>query len=341
MEYSDNVEIAHGYALKVLARLKKLNIPMSPKNFELWYVYYARQNTDVVKTIDARVKAGEEITEPFCLETHKAYLEDNRNDDLVREAGDKITKTISQVTGMVRDVKVTTQQYGKSLSGANSSLTDTDDVEELKKILANVTRDTQLMIEQNQLLEEELDQSSTDMEDLQRDLESIRKEAMTDGLTGLANRKSFDNMLDYVRRKSDEEGQVFTLMMIDIDHFKNFNDTYGHQVGDQVLRLVAKTLTDGIKGKDFAARYGGEEFSIILPESNTIAGEVVGNALREAVANKEVINRSTGEKLGRITMSVGVAQYTGSETDEQIIERADKALYQAKDTGRNKVVLSK
>ncbi len=329
MEYNDDVEIAHGYALKVLARLKKLGIPMSPENFELWYVYYARQNTEVVNAIDERIKAGEDLSQIFCYETHKAHLKDNINDELVREAGNKITKTISQVSGMVRDVKVTTQQYGESLNGANVSLTGTEDVEELKEILANVTRDTQRMIEQNQQLEQELDQSSTDMQDLQRDLESIRKEAMTDGLTGLSNRKSFDTMIDYVHRKCDEEDQIFTLMMIDIDHFKNFNDTYGHQVGDQVLRLVAKTLTDGIKGKDFAARYGGEEFSIILPESNTIAGEVVGNALRKAVENKEVINRSTGETLGRITMSVGVAQYKGDETVEELIERADKALYQA------------
>ncbi|MEC9236272.1 MAG: GGDEF domain-containing protein, partial [Pseudomonadota bacterium] len=196
------------------------------------------------------------------------------------------------------------------------------------------------MIEKNRRLEEELEQSGEEMATLQRDLDSIRKEAMTDGLTAISNRKAFDEKLKYVRQRSDEEASIFTLMLIDIDHFKNFNDTYGHQVGDQVLKLVAKTLTDGIKGKDFAARYGGEEFAIILPESNAMAGEVVGNALREAVAKKEVINRNSGEKLGRITMSVGVAQYSGSESEEALIERADKALYKAKETGRNRVVVS-
>lgn len=326
--------------MKVLARLKKLEIPMSPHNFELWYVYYARQNDDVVSAIDSSLKEGTDITDDICVDLHEKYLSDIKNNDLVRQAGDKISDKLSQVSGMVKDAKESTQQYGASLSGANSSIADTDDVNELKKILNEVTRDTQRMIEQNKLLEDELDQSSNEMETLQRDLESIRKEAMTDGLTALSNRKAFDDKLDYIRRRSEEDGQIFTLMMIDIDHFKNFNDTYGHQVGDQVLRLVAKTLTDGIKGKDFAARYGGEEFAIILPESNSIAGEVVGNALREAVAKKEVINRNSGDKLGRITMSVGVAQYQADESVENIIGRADKALYKAKETGRNKVVIA-
>ena len=325
--------------MKVLARLKKLQIPMSPKNFELWYVYYANQHADVVKHIDSMVKENKAITDAFCKKLYNKYLREDQNEELMRAAGDKISDTLSHVTGMVKEVTESTQQYGQSLTGVNSTLGDTDDVEELKKVLAAVTADTQKMIEQNKMLEQELDQSSSEMENLQKDLESIKKEAMTDGLTALSNRKAFDKKIDYIRRRSDEEDQVFTLMMIDIDHFKSFNDTYGHQVGDQVLRLVAKTLTDGIKGKDFAARYGGEEFAIILPESNSQAGKIVGNSLREAVAKKEVINRNSGEKLGRITMSVGVAQYKGDESVEALIERADKALYQAKESGRNQVIV--
>jgi diguanylate cyclase len=125
--------------------------------------------------------------------------------------------------------------------------------------------------------------------------------------------------------------------MVDIDHFKSFNDNFGHQIGDQVLRLVARTLIEGVKGKDVAARYGGEEFVILLPDTTLPAGVAVGNSLRKAVATKDVINRSSGEKLGRITMSVGVAEFTPGEKITDLIERADAALYTAKHNGRNQV----
>ena len=193
------------------------------------------------------------------------------------------------------------------------------------------------MIVQSGQLEEMLEQSNAAMEELRRDLEHVRREAMTDGLTGLANRKSFDNEFDRIFQDAQENNHGFTLLMLDIDHFKSFNDNFGHQVGDQVLRLVARTLKDSIKGKDFAARYGGEEFAIILPDTDVTGAIIVGNALRKAVASKDVINRSTGKVLGRITMSVGVAEYAADKTVEDLIERADSALYTAKHNGRNQV----
>jgi diguanylate cyclase len=160
---------------------------------------------------------------------------------------------------------------------------------------------------------------------------------MTDGLTGLSNRKAFDAAIARVTEESDLNHTTFTLLMLDIDHFKTFNDNYGHQIGDQVLRLVSRTLVEGVKGRDIASRYGGEEFAIILPETTLTAGVAVGNSLRKAVATKDVINRSSGEKLGRITLSVGVAEFVPGEKIGSLIERADSALYTAKHNGRNQV----
>ena len=129
----------------------------------------------------------------------------------------------------------------------------------------------------------------------------------------------------------------FRLMLVDIDHFKRFNDTWGHQTGDQVLRLVAMTLKSNLKGKDMAARYGGEEFAAILPATDLEGAVIVADNIRKAVQAKELLKRSTNEKLGRITASFGVAAYHPGDTPSSLIDRADRCLYAAKHAGRNRV----
>ena len=127
-------------------------------------------------------------------------------------------------------------------------------------------------------------------------------------------------------------------MMTDIDHFKNFNDSYGHLTGDQVLRLVAMSVKQNVKGQDIAARYGGEEFAIVLPNTVLRSAITVADHIRRAVMTKELMKRSTGEHLGRVTISVGVATLHKTDTAQSLIERADGCLYAAKRNGRNRVI---
>ncbi len=335
--YPHNPDVAAKFASEAFSRLQKEGLPPVPDNFELFYVYYARLSQDITKAIDFIIASGGRITEEKCQELFERYLSKDRTDEAVRRAGDQIQATIKDVSHMVHDVQSATSEFSVSLSQVKSNILKADSKEDLERIVHGIVADTTKMLDQNKGLEEQLTLSAKMMEALQRDLEIARRQALTDGLTGIANRKAFDNEMRRVAEECKENKSTFTLLMVDIDHFKSFNDNYGHQVGDQVLRLVAKTLTDGIKGKDTAARYGGEEFSIILPETPIEAGVAVANTLRKAIAGKDVINRSTGEKLGRITMSAGVAQFNGSETIEDMIERADAALYAAKHNGRNQV----
>ncbi|MCB9988100.1 MAG: GGDEF domain-containing protein [Rhodospirillales bacterium] len=337
MEYTHDKEQAATYAKKAFDRISKLTISPTPEMYELWYVYYAKCNPEVVKEIDGAEKEQKNLDEAFCAELYQRFLSKDRGEEAVRRAGAQINATISDMTDAVRDVKDATTEYSGKLGGVNSQISTIEDAEQLRGILQVVMSDTESMLEHNIKLEKQLDQSTLVMEELQRDLETFRKEALTDGLTGLANRKSFDGEIERITKEAAANGSTFTLLMADIDHFKTFNDNFGHQVGDQVLRLVAKTLTDGVKGRDMAARYGGEEFAIILPETNLTAGVTVGNALRKAMASKDVVNRNSGEKLARITMSIGVAEYVPGEKTASLIERADAALYTAKHNGRNQV----
>ena len=126
--------------------------------------------------------------------------------------------------------------------------------------------------------------------------------------------------------------------MTDVDHFKHFNDSYGHLTGDQVLRLVAMSVKQNVKGQDIAARYGGEEFAVVLPNTVLRSAITVAEHIRRAVMTKELMKRSTGENLGRITVSIGVAALRPGETPQALIERADGCLYAAKRAGRNRVI---
>lgn len=337
MLYTHDIDQAAAYAKEATARMQKEGIAPTPDNYELWYVYYSGQSPEVKRAIDILVANKQKLTDERCKELYQRFLSEGRDEETIRKAGDQIHATIETMTGAVRDVKTATSSYSGKLDGVSSKVEGVKDSGQLKEILSTVMADTKAMIVQNQKLEQELDKSSHVMVEMQRDLENVRREAMTDGLTGLANRKAFDAEVKRVAAEAKVSGIGFSLLMVDIDHFKSFNDNYGHQVGDQVLRLVAKTLTDGVKGRDIAARYGGEEFVIVLPETGLQAGVVVGNALRKAVATKDVINRNTGEKLARITMSVGVAEYIPDEEIDELIERADAALYTAKHNGRNQV----
>jgi diguanylate cyclase len=337
VKYSHDISQAKNYADRALKRLAREEMPSTPDLFELWYVYYSGQSPELSRALDILVSSKQGLSTERCREIYEKFLGTSQKEELVRRTGSQVHETIRDVTGLVRNVKTATSEYKGKLGSFSGQVEKVEDPGVLKEILETVMIDTDTMISQNQQLEEQLNQSAHVMEKMQHDLEAVRKEAMTDGLTGLANRKAFDSELNRAIEESDAEHRIFSLLMLDIDHFKSFNDNFGHQIGDQVLRLVAKTLVDGVKGRDLASRYGGEEFAIILPDTPLSAGVIVGNALRKAVAVKDVVNRNTGEKLGNITMSVGVAEYYEGENPQDLIERSDSALYTAKHNGRNQV----
>jgi diguanylate cyclase len=336
---TSNPEKAQKLSKSALERIVKEKLLPTPENYQLWYVYYSEENPEITRAIDVLVATGQALTDERCQEIHQRFLSDSSENERVRQAGDKIQTTIKTVSGMVSNVKEATSKYNTRLTDMTGAISKKGTLtrEDIEGIISDVMEGTQDMMRHNLTLEEELGRSSKAMRELQRDLDLVRKEALTDGLTNLSNRKAFDAEIRRIARDAGKDGQTFSLMMMDIDHFKSFNDSYGHQVGDQVLRLVARTLVDGVKGRDMAARFGGEEFAIILPETNLQAAIRVAENLRKAVAGKEVINRNTGDKLGRITLSGGIAQYVDGEAVEDLIERADAALYTAKHNGRNQI----
>ncbi len=339
--YEYSITNAKQFATEAFSRLEKESLPATPDLFELFFAYYSNNNSEVVRSIDIMISQNFDLTYDRCIELHRRLLNSDRSQETLAKAETIVGNTLADVDGMVSDVQSSNQDFTGSMDKINKDVSSSVEPEELKNLLSDMMSETQKMMSENQALEKKLKNSATTMQTLKEEMKEVREEAYTDALTGLANRKKFD--LEVVRLVSEarDKDEPLSIVFIDIDHFKSFNDAYGHQVGDQVLRLVARCLNEGLKGRDFACRYGGEEFIVLLPETDIEGAEKIANILRETVKSKEIRNRSTGETLTRVSISGGVAILGDDDDPKEWIERSDKALYQAKRKGRDRVETSK
>ena len=168
-------------------------------------------------------------------------------------------------------------------------------------------------------------------------LDTCEEAAFTDHLTGLANRRRFERQVAREIERTARYGHPFCLLLLDIDDFKKVNDTYGHEVGDEAIRRLAKTLQEGIRGVDLAARIGGDEFALVLPETDAARGFEIGDRLRRTIKATQI--PTAGSVTTGITVSVGIAESTsGAQTTPELLACADAALYEAKHQGRNQVI---
>jgi diguanylate cyclase len=321
-----------------IGHLKANVMPAYPRNYELWYTYVSGLNPNLNRAINDLLKAQGRLSNSETDKIYEDHLSPQRFTDQMEELGGRISSHMEEMLKTISEARDETTSYGQNLASASSSITQHGgDMEKIKTVVSKLINDTKQMETLNKQLENNLSTSQEQIETLKTNLEAIRHESLTDPLTALSNRKLFDQSMVYNLDACEKGAKEFSLLITDIDHFKKFNDTFGHQTGDQVIRLVASVLKSSLKGQDIAARYGGEEFAVILP--NTILEHAVRVAenIREAVMGKDLVKRSTNERLGRVTVSVGVSCWVPGDTPQTMIERADAALYHAKRTGRNKV----
>jgi diguanylate cyclase len=195
-----------------------------------------------------------------------------------------------------------------------------------------LVRITETMIERSRLAEARLEQATEEARALREKLVDAQSEARTDALTGISNRRAFEDRYAAL----SEAGVGVTVALCDIDRFKSINDTHGHDVGDRVLRLVAKVLTKNCAGA-MVARYGGEEFAVLFAATNSAVASRLVEASRDAVAASPFKDRETGTPIGQITFSAGVATARPGESEQALMRRTDRLLYKAKASGRNRI----
>jgi diguanylate cyclase len=325
-------------AKTALALMSECGVVPTPDNFELFYTYTSGGNPGLASAMDSIISARAPFTSSVLNDLRSRCLSSARTTQALDNASLGITATLNAVLKKLEVAGRDASDYGKTLSRATGELGEDQSPEELRKFVDTLIVATRTMEVRTQALETELQHSSQQVNQLKAQLNDVRRESLTDSLTGIANRKAFDSELATAIEEARRDEETVALLMCDIDHFKHFNDTWGHQTGDQVLRLVANCMSENVKGRDTVARFGGEEFAVILRRTSLKNATSLANQIRAFVQSKKLVKKSTGEILGTITISIGAAQLGDEDTPASLIRRADSCLYQAKRYGRNRVV---
>jgi diguanylate cyclase len=334
----DDHERTMAFAEIAFGQIKALRQPASPRHFEIWYAYATGYNPSLNQTINETLARDGTLTEADIDRIYQTYISPTRFTDRIDHVGAQVKGEIEQVMAMIGAAAGSASSYTENLANASEMLGRTNDGAGLRIIVESLVKATKEVDQTNKALEARLSASKLEITVLQENLEAVRTESLTDPLTSLANRKYFDEALAKAIAGAHARREPLSLMLTDIDHFKKFNDSYGHLTGDQVLRLVAIAVKQNVKGQDVAARYGGEEFVIVLPDTALRQAITVADHIRRAVMNEELLKRSTGEHLGRVTISIGVATLCPGDSPQSLIERADVCLYAARRSGRNRVI---
>jgi len=268
------------------------------------------------------------------IDKQKAYLSDREKE--FRDIIELLTKAMANVNAENEDFNLKVYEQSEKLE----EIIRLDDIRKIKSALKLEVENIRLAIKDKESSDKgRVEILSRQVENLSVELAKAREESMRDGLTDAYNRKAFDRQMKNLVQRNSVMQAPFALLMIDIDDFKQINDTHGHPLGDRVLVSLVHKCREYIRAEDFPARYGGEEFAVILPGASLKNALKKGRHICKAIAETSYRVEVEGEEIElAITISVGVSAYRSGDTEIAVIERADKALYTAKHAGKNRVV---
>lgn len=335
MSDRNSVETARKYARESLELMTRHKVPPNPMNFTIWYGYAAVSSPALKKELDRLLRGGAEFTPALNDELFSRHFGLDENDD-ISQTTERIQGAVSEVLNYIESASRDTSGYGEQVARLSGGLDEA--AEGLKSVVQSILRETEKIVAKTRTVASRLSESSSEIAELRQNLETANREARTDPLTGIGNRKFLTIRLREEIDKATQSGEELCLLLLDVDHFKRFNDTYGHDVGDHVLKVVARTIKNDIKGRDICARYGGEEFCIALPETELKNAVMVAENIRKKLGKKILAAKGTGKNYGSVTISIGISVYRENEPPAELIRRADAALYRAKDSGRNRVI---
>ncbi len=308
----------------------------TPINYALSYEHVSGSNQKLSAAIDSLLKQHKIIDKEISIKLYNKFISDNS-----LESFNKINQDLEQLINNTRNI---VSETGQKASDAGivfeeqaATVTSIKTSNGLQEVISEIANEATGLATISRSLKEELDSANQEMDLLRKELIKVRESASTDALTGLLNRGAFDKALDDMIDQAS--GSESCLVMLDLDHFKLVNDTHGHLIGDSVLKYTGNLLKKHAEPHHFSARYGGEELAVVMPNTSLKRSAEIAEKIRVALEHSRLKKKNSSESIGKITVSIGISRLNTSDTAEDLIMRADNALYQAKETGRNKVVL--
>ncbi|WP_415901536.1 GGDEF domain-containing protein [Neptuniibacter sp. QD29_5] len=341
MKFAENNNQAAEYLRQAVPLMVKHNIPPNPLNYALWYTYVSDRvpelNVQLDKTLTTYGTCPTMLSEQLFRE-HMIKDEINGADDVQAS----LIGLINDLHEHAGNAAEKTEDFSNVLEESLEALHQNEDGESslpIESIIHALSDHTKSVSETARLFQERMNEAQAEIQSLKEELNKTRQDARVDPLTNLFNRRAFDAEISQLAGVNDPN-LVTSFVLVDIDHFKRFNDTYGHLMGDKVLQYVGKLLKEVCPEPMLPVRFGGEEFAVLMPQIDKEAAAELAEQVRQKIQAIRIKQKKSGDIISSITASFGVSQFTIGETSEQLIERTDKALYQAKDGGRNQVVIS-
>jgi diguanylate cyclase len=329
-------EYATAVAEKAMRSMAQQRVPPTPNNFHVWFKYSLGTSPDLKRAIDILIGNKRKFDAATNRGLFATYVGSRGADDAAAHGASQqlhsvMTSAKQFLATAIADnrsqIRAISDVADRSEAGVDPKLLVESLMDELTKAATRATK-----------LELSFVEKTRELDAIRDSLSKSEERARTDTLTGLPNRRALDEFFRSAQMAAMESGEPLSALLIDIDHFKKVNDNFGHGVGDQVLRLMAKALQERVREGDLPARYGGEELIAVLPGAGLATCQAIAERIRRAISRCHITRRSTGENLPGITVSIGVGQFQPGESMMDLIERCDRALYRAKETGRNRVV---
>ncbi|QYK03031.1 GGDEF domain-containing protein [Shewanella psychrotolerans] len=334
-QHLSETELSARILRHAVPRMSELDIPVTPDNYAVWYEYFLGVNLDLKRAIDGLLSNKVSFTPEVNASLHSNFIQE-KSPEIIENVQVETQILINSLMSKLTSVTTGTAKFSVSLSEFHQDLSKSPDRQTLDRLIDTLAEEVTDVVKSNKEMEQSLSVMSQEVSALKSEMENLNMVAMTDQLTSLHNRRAFDaEILNHIQcfRQTHTNS---SLLVIDIDNFKAFNDIHGHLVGDKVLAYIAIALKQGVRGEDFVARYGGEEFVVLLPDTDHSGAVVVAEQLRSRIAERKLtIGKDKKLSLGAITVSVGVATLRHDDDKESYFVRADEALYRAKSAGRN------